>query len=80
MAKDKFVCKEIGEWSIECRTRNNHAGFKVWILHHGREVVSLDERGCRQRDGGRIIVPEDIINIAKQIWSDIDRGAIPASI
>lgn len=66
--KEAIVCKTIGLWSIEYRTRNNHGGLKVWILFGGREVMSLDERGFRQRDGGRIMVPESIKEEANAYW------------
>lgn len=69
MSKQCKPCETIGEWSIEYRTRNNHVGYKVWILFHGREVMSLDERGFRQRDSGRVTVPEDIRRRAYHYWS-----------
>ena len=74
--QDAVLCKVIGVWSIEYRIRNNHDGFKVWILHNGREIMSLDERGFRQRDGGRINVPENIKNEANLYWKKAAKGEI----
>lgn len=74
--KETVVCKTIGLWSIEYRTRNNHGGFKVWILHNGREIMSLDERGFRQRDGGRIMVPESVKEEANAYWEKAAKGEL----
>ena len=58
-----------GNWQIELRERNNHDGYKVWVLHHGTEVFSLDERGFRQRKNESL--PESIKLEAQKIWDKL---------
>lgn len=60
-----------GPWSIETRVRNNHPGKKVWGLFNESEVFSLDERGLRVRDGGRVTIPNDVREEAYKVWQKI---------
>ena len=70
MTKASTQVFQIGEWSIELRTRNNHPGVKVWALYNGSEIESYDERGWRNRVNNRICAPVEVKLKGEEIWAD----------
>ena len=75
MAKESRIFYKEDEWSIEFRTRNNHPGYKVWILHNNYEIYSLDEDGLRNRCAStNIIVPRSIVESAFSAWDYCEAG------
>ena len=66
-----------GEWVIELRPRNTvHEGeptMKVWVIRKGQEVAqfSTKYRGYGYYRDHEELLPEDIDNMAKQIWEKL---------
>lgn len=75
MPKESNLCSQIGDWTIERRSRNNHPGFKVWILQNNYEICSIDERGLRNRSGSSsITIPFTVLTAACEAWQNVVSG------